>query len=114
MSCWCEEEDPTDHWNCVLGLPGDAPPEFRFCYQCGRDLRLPVAKVYRFEHPPEYTGNRFWTILRADGRPDTQPMTWQTADVVASHGAIFGPVTVSPPEPKGRREPPADPEEVPE
>jgi hypothetical protein len=73
----------------------------KYCFECGRDLRLPVARSYgpgSFPDagPDRYEGQRWWIDAR-HLEPDSYSYV-EALDVLSCGGFLFGPVTISPAE----------------
>ena len=112
MACWCED----DKYRATTihdAQPLDGPPlpsviEMNFCPRCGRDLRLPVARMYEStdDLPAMYEGERYFRreyAVNEAGRTVmgalAEPFTWAyVVGTLAAGYRFFGPVTVSPQE----------------
>lgn len=115
MACWCDDDDK-DGQIVRANLEFEIPPRagLNFCPTCGRDLRLPVARVYEPGCQPECTIEmQWWKVKKEDGDCWTicELTTGATGGYVfwagsAQEGNLFayddspywfvGPVTVSP------------------
>lgn len=96
MACWCDGPTMVDK-ECPCGARWRAPEHWQHCPYCGRDLRLPVARVWRHEEPPAFKGEQYWCLaIEAQWSTPTR-LPWESVRHLATvGGGVFGPVTVSP------------------
>ena len=112
MACWCDGK--TGPYVLDVRLPGCSEAHgpvgllCNFCPRCGRDLRLPVARMYEStdDPPAMYEGKRYFRreyAVNEAGRTVmgalAEPFTWAyVVGTLAAGYRFFGPVTVSPQE----------------
>lgn len=107
--CWCDGKKA----GFMFRSDANRLVEENFCPSCGRDLRLPVARVYRGEVPECIAVDQWWFIgapslgrrpfkveLLGDtlfcGSYDLRRMPQTDRRFTIASLVMFGPVTVSP------------------